>query len=249
MNLGNPIASGNTAEIYLIDNKIVKIFNDFLPDTEAIKEANKQKYAYSCGLPVPEIFEVTKVNGKQAIIMEYARGETLGNLLLKNKEQAEYYLDISVDMQIEIHSIIPDTIELMDDKLHRQIEAAPILNERQKSYLLKELKSITFTNRLCHGDFHLFNLIKTDNRVAVIDWVDSSSGDIRADVYRTYLLYSQFSSELADMYLRLYCKKSGLLSSEIFQWAPIIAGARLSEHVSAENSERLLKIINTCLKV
>ncbi|SFC54074.1 Phosphotransferase enzyme family protein [Bacillus sp. OV322] len=249
MNLGNPIASGNTAEIYLTDNKIVKIFNDFLPDTEAIKEANKQKYAYSCGLPVPEIFEVTKVNGKQAIIMEYTKGETLGDLLFKDKEQAEYYLDISVDTQIEIHSIIPDAIELMNDKLHRQIEEAPILNERQKSYLLKELKSITYTNRLCHGDFHLFNLIKTDYRVAVIDWVDSSSGDIRADVYRTFLLYSHFSSELADMYLRLYCKKSGLLCSEIFQWAPIIAGARLSEHVSTENSERLLKIINTFLKV
>ncbi|GAE32884.1 phosphotransferase [Halalkalibacter hemicellulosilyticusJCM 9152] len=78
----------------------------------------------------------------------------------------------------------------------------------------------------------------------MIDWVDSSAGDIRADVYRTYLLYSQFSSELANMYLRLYCEKSRLLSSEVFQWAPIIAGARLSENVSSENSERLMEIIS-----
>ena len=55
-----------------------------------------------------------------------------------------------------------------------------------------------------------------DNKVVVIDWVDSSAGDIRADVYRTYLLYSQLSIELADLYLRLYCEKSGLLRSEIF---------------------------------
>lgn len=80
--------------------------------------------------------------------------------------------------------------------------------------------------------------------MVVIDWVDSSAGDIRADVYRTYLLYSQLSSELADMYLRLYCEKSGLLRSEVFQWAPIIAGARLSESVSSEKSERLIDIIN-----
>ena len=68
MNLGNPIARGNTAKIYLLDNKIIKVFNDFLPNTESINEANKQKYAYSCGLPVPKIFDVTKINGKQAIV-------------------------------------------------------------------------------------------------------------------------------------------------------------------------------------
>ncbi|MFJ8067219.1 phosphotransferase [Psychrobacillus sp. NPDC096426] len=244
MILGNPIARGNTAKIYLSDNKIVKVYNDYLPDTESINEANKQKYAYSCGLPVPKILEVTKINGDQAIIMEYVNGETLGDLMLRDKEQAEYYMSISVDMQLRIHSIIPDAIEPMYDKLHRQIESVNTLDKRQKSYLLEKLGSFTYENRLCHGDFHLFNLIMTDNKVVVIDWVDSSAGDIRADIYRTYLLYSQFSSELADMYLRLYCEKSGLLRSEVFQWAPIIAGARLSENVSSENSKRLMEIIN-----
>lgn len=65
--------------------------------------------------------------------------------------------------------------------------------------------------------------------VKIIDWVDASSGDIRADVFRTYLLYSQNSVELAEMYLHIYCKKTGLLRDEIFQWAPIINAARLAE--------------------
>jgi len=65
--------------------------------------------------------------------------------------------------------------------------------------------------------------------VNIIDWVDASSGDIRADVFRTYLLYSQNSEELAEMYLHIYCKKTGLLRDEIFQWAPIISAARLAE--------------------
>jgi len=47
MNLGEPIKKGNTADIYLHDGKIIKVFNDNLPDTEAEYEANKQKYAYS----------------------------------------------------------------------------------------------------------------------------------------------------------------------------------------------------------
>ncbi|THE09759.1 aminoglycoside phosphotransferase family protein [Bacillus timonensis] len=244
MILGNPIAKGNTANIYLSDNKIVKVFNDILPDTESINEANKQKYAYSCGLPVPEILDVTKINGKQAIIMQYIKGETLGDLLIKHKEQAEHYLNISVDMQLDIHSIVTDAIEPMYVKLYRQIESVIELDKRQKSYLLKELESFTYEERLCHGDFHLFNLIMTEKQVVIIDWVDSSAGDIRADIYRTYLLYTQFSSELAEMYLRLYCEKSGIVRSEVFQWAPIIAAARLSESVSSENSKRLMEIIN-----
>lgn len=59
MNLGMPIAKGNTAQIYLSNDKIVKVFNDGLPETEAENEARKQRYAASCNLPVPKILEVT----------------------------------------------------------------------------------------------------------------------------------------------------------------------------------------------
>ncbi len=63
MNLGQPIAKGNTAQVYLSDGKIVKVFNEFLPDTEAPKEAKKQIYAYSSGLDVPKVLDVTQLNG------------------------------------------------------------------------------------------------------------------------------------------------------------------------------------------
>ncbi|WP_078556602.1 aminoglycoside phosphotransferase family protein [Bacillus alkalicellulosilyticus] len=246
MELGKPIAKGNTAKIYLSDGKIVKVFNNYLPDTESIREANKQKFAYACGLPVPKVLDVTRINGEQAIIMEYVKGETLGDLFMNNKAQAEHHLTISVEMQLKIHSIVPDrdAIETMYDKLYRQIEAVKIVDKKVKADLLKKLDSFNFDNRLCHGDFHIFNVIKTDNKVVVIDWVDSSAGDIHADVYRTYLLYSQFSSELAEMYLRIYCEKSGVLKSDVFQWAPVIACARLSENVSKEIAQQLIKIIN-----
>ncbi|MCK1997929.1 aminoglycoside phosphotransferase family protein [Psychrobacillus psychrodurans] len=245
MNLGVPIAIGNTAQIYLYENKIVKVFNDFLPDTESSYEANKQKFAHSCGLSVPKIFDVTTINGKQAIIMEFVKGKTIGNILSENMDQAEYYMNISIDIQRKIHMIGADSLEPMSLKLSRQIESAQQLDKRNKSALLQKMDTIIYKKRLCHGDFHMFNLIMSDNNlVTIIDWVDSSAGDIRADVYRTYLLYEQFSIELADMYLRLYCQKSGLSKDDIFQWAPIIAGARLSENVSSEKNERLIKIVN-----
>lgn len=169
MNLDNPIGKGNTAKIYLDNHKIIKVLNDFLPENEAMKEAKKQQYAYLCGLPVPKVLDITVISGRQAIIMEYVKGESLGDLFLKNKEQAKEYLKTSINIQLNIHNIIPDTIEPMYDKLYRQIDTITIIDERQKSYLLRYLESLTYENRLCHGDFHLFNLIETGNEVAIID--------------------------------------------------------------------------------
>lgn len=245
MKLGTPVTKGNTAQIYHYDNKIIKVFNDNLPKTESHYEATIQKYAHSCGLSVPEVIDVTEIDGKQAIIMEFIKGRTVGDILLsESPDQAEYYMNISIDIQQEIHSIVTDSLVPMSEKLSRQINAAQQLDARQKSVLQKKLDVMTYEKRLCHGDFHFFNLIISDNeKVTIIDWVDASAGDPRADVYRTYLLYSQFSTEIADMYLRLYCAKSGISMEDVFQWAPIIAGARLSEDVSSESNERLIRIV------
>lgn len=246
MNLGDPIAIGNTAKIYLCDNKVVKVFKEHLPNTESLYEAKKQEYAYSCGLHVLKVLEVTEIEGRQAIIMEYVKGKTVGDLLMNNMELAEHYVNICVSVQQEMHAVVVDSnlLESMSEKLHRQIESVHSLDEKQKDKLVTKLDSMVFKPRLCHGDFHPFNLIMNNDNVNIIDWVDSSSGDIRADVYRTYLLYSQSSVELAEMYLRIYCKNTGLSRDEVFGWAPIIAAARLSENVSSENIERLNTLVD-----
>jgi tRNA A-37 threonylcarbamoyl transferase component Bud32 len=247
LNLGQPIASGNTADIFLHNNKVIKIFKDHLPNSEALKEANKQRLAHSAGLPVPEVFDISTINGQQSITMEHVQGKTLGELFFEDKGQAEMYLMLSVDLQQQIHRIIPKSLERMRDKLGSQIASVSQIDKSQKSNLLSKLNSIKFEERLCHGDFHLFNLIRADNKVVIIDWVDSSAGDIRADVYRTYLLYSQFYPDLAEKYVSLYCQKTGLSRSDIFEWAPIIAAARLAEKVSTEDEDRLVEIVNKFL--
>jgi len=249
LNLGNPIAKGNTAEIYLYDTKVVKLFNEYLPDTESMNEAKKQKYAYSCGLPVPNVFEVTMIHNRQAIIMEYVKGDSIGDLLLNNLDEAEYYINICVNEQKKIHAIRVNTDEMeeMGERLERQIKSVYKLDEKQKESILNKLHSIKFDSRLCHGDFHPFNLILSEKNVSIIDWVDACSGDIRADVFRTYLLYAQSYIELAEMYLQIYCRNTDLTRDEIFQWAPIMIAARFSEKVSSQNEVYLNRLLTQYL--
>ncbi|HHT7240161.1 MULTISPECIES: aminoglycoside phosphotransferase family protein [Bacillus] len=249
MNLENPIAKGNTAEIYLCDNKVVKLFEKYLPNTESLYEAQKQKYAYSRDLHVPKVFEVTEVQGRQAIIMEYVEGESVGELLLNNLNKAEHYIGLCVNEQKKIHAIRVNTDEMesMRERLERQIKSVHKLDEKQKENILNKLHSIKFEPRLCHGDFHPFNLILSKKNVNIIDWVDASSGDIRADVFRTYLLYAQSYIELAEMYLQIYCSNTDLTRDEIFQWAPIIIAARFSEKIPPQNEVYLKRLLNQYL--
>lgn len=73
MNMGNPIAVGNTAEIYRVEGRIVKVFKEYLPPLIHIHEAKKQEYAFSCGLPVPKVLKVTELEGRQAIMIGVCR--------------------------------------------------------------------------------------------------------------------------------------------------------------------------------
>jgi tRNA A-37 threonylcarbamoyl transferase component Bud32 len=115
------------------------VFNDYLPESKSSNESYKQKYAYSRGLSVPKILDVTKIDGKQAIIMESIKGRTIGDILSENMEQAEYFMNISVDIQQKIHLVMADSLEPMTEKLKRQIESANYLDNRHKSALIQKL--------------------------------------------------------------------------------------------------------------
>ncbi|WP_315906931.1 aminoglycoside phosphotransferase family protein [Priestia koreensis] len=243
MKLGSPIATGNTAILYSYGEYVCKVFHDHHSKDEAAREANKQHQVYEAGLPVPKIIDVTQIDGKQAIIMERVKGKTLGSLLLEDKSRAQDYLSLSVDVQLQIHEKKIPSFERMTEKLEHQILRAAQVDTQQKKQLVDTLKSISNDEYLCHGDYHLFNLLLTDHGITIIDWVDASIGDRMADVYRTYLLYSQISHEIAELYVHLYCQKRGCDKAELFKWAPIVAAARLSENVSTENPERLLRIV------
>lgn len=139
MNLGELIAKGNTAKIYLHENKVIKLFEEYFPNTETTNEAKKQKYAYSCGLPVPNVFEVTKIQNRQAIIMEYIKGENIGELLLNNLNKAEHYINICANEQKKIHSIRVniDEMEPMRERLECQIKSVHKLDENKRKIFYK----------------------------------------------------------------------------------------------------------------
>jgi aminoglycoside phosphotransferase (APT) family kinase protein len=250
--LGKPIATGNTAHIYHCEQGIVKLFHDYLPANVASYEGNKQQLVYNKGVNVPEVLDITTIEGRPALLMRYVEGRPIGELILASlphhPQQAEFYIHRFVEAQLGLHQLDGEPLETMEQKLSQQLHRAELLHNDERAVLLEQLSRMQYRKVICHGDLHPYNMLFSNNEVTIIDWVDATAGDMRADVYRTYLLIAPHSSTLAEQYIALYCDKSGVKREEIFQWAAIIAAARLSEHNLAEEKARLLAIVKKRLK-
>ena len=183
------IGSGAQADIYKDNSMAIKLFKYNIHKEEVENEFNLQRMAFEYGLPVPKVFDIIEIDDKSGIVMEFIDGTPLGKIILKNIFKAKKYLVKSIDIQDSIHKIETDSFPNMKDKLKYFILCAKELNNMEKEKIMLKLEDINFDNKLCHGDFHIFNLLQTSNEMKIIDWICASSGNIEADIYGTYLLY------------------------------------------------------------
>ena len=239
------IASGAQADIYKDGSKAIKLFKYNISKYDIEREFNLQKMAYNYGLPVPKIYDIIEKDNKLGIIMEYVEGIPVGNIIFNNNTKFEEYIKISIEIQNNIHKIETNEFPFMKEKLKLNIVKANILYESEKENLLLKLEDKIFENKLCHGDFHILNLIQTSNGIKIIDWICGSSGSPDADIYRTYLLYKLYDKEISEIYLKTYCKMYNLDKFNILKWASIVAGARIGEYIKDEKEKNILmEIIN-----
>ena len=120
--------------------------------------------------------------------------------------------------------MLPDPKE----KLARQINSITELDASQRYELLTRLESMPHHSKLCHGDFNPSNIIVGKNgKMTVVDWAHATQGNASADAAMTYLLFALKDQEVADLYLKIFCKKSDTAIQYVQQWLPIVAASQL----------------------
>lgn len=237
----NIIANRAHKIIYRDGDKVVKLFDENFSKSDILNEALNQSRVEETGLNIPKLLEVTKIDGKWAIIMEYIEGETLEELLKKNPEKEDVYLEMFVNLQIQIHSKKAPLLNKLKDKMNRKIDETT-LDATTRYELHTRLNSMPKHTKVCHGDFNPSNIIITkDQKAYVIDWSHATQGNASADVARTYLLfYLNGKEELAEKYLKLFCIKTDTAKQYIQKWIPIVAASQ-SVKEKPEERELLLK--------
>ena len=236
MKLDRVIAVRNNKTIYRDGDTCVKVFNADYSKADVLNEALNQSRIEETGLNIPKILEVTMVDGKWAIVSEFIKGKTLAQLIEEDPDNKDKYLEMLVDVQLEINSKTSPLLNKLKDKMNRKIGQSD-LEATTKYDLHTRLEGMPKHNKVCHGDFNPSNIIIAEDGTAyILDWSHATQGNASADAARTYLLF-WLNGDItgAHKYLDLFCEKSNTAKQYVQKWMPIVAA---SQSVKGNEKER-----------
>ena len=221
--------------VYREGNVIVKAFTPSHPMSDVYNEAYIHACVEDAGVPVPKLLGVFMQNGGWAIQMEYVAGKTLDTLMKEKPDKADEYLEKLVDIQLEVGGYRVRHLRNTRLKMEDAIKAMTEIDASTRYELLQRIHGMAQHSKLCHGDLVPSNIvIKEDGSWCVLDWAHASAGNAGADAAITYMRFSLDAPELAEKYLRLFCKKADMAIQYIQKWLPVVAAAQMAKHREAE---------------
>lgn len=244
MKLDTVIAVSTNKTIYRDGERVIKLFDQAYSKAQVLNEALGHARAEETALNVPQLLEVTKINGCWAIITEHIEGKTLAQCMAEEPQRRAEFLELFVDLQRQVHAQKAPLLNKLKDKMNRKIHETA-LDATTRYELHTRLEGMPKHSKVCHGDFNPSNIvIRTDGTPYILDWAHVTQGNAAADAARTYLLFWLSGDEaLAEEYMALYCRKSDTARQYVQKWLPIVAASQ-SVKGKPEEQELLLKWVD-----
>ena len=238
------IAVRKNKTVYRDGDRCIKVFDTEYSKADVLNEALNQARIEETGLNIPKILEITMIEGKWAIVSEFIEGKTLAELMAENPEKKEAYIELLVDLQMNVHAKTSPLLNKLKDKMNRKISQSK-LDATTRYELHTRLEGMPKHNKVCHGDFNPSNIILTkEGKAYILDWSHATQGNASADVARTYLLFwLNGDTEGAERYLDVFCHKSDTAKQYVQKWMPIVAASQ-SVKGHEEESELLMSWVD-----
>jgi aminoglycoside phosphotransferase (APT) family kinase protein len=255
---GKLIALGRTAEIYAWgSDHILKLFLEGWSGSHVEYEAQVSRIVRAAGLPIPAVEKVVEIDGRPGLIYQRVAGPSMLAILKEKPWKLTRLARLLADLHVSMHACHVPQLTPQRQRLEANIIKARALPAQLKDATLRKLAELPDGDRLCHGDFHMDNVLLTSSGPVIIDWPDATRGNPLSDVARTSLL-QRFSApppgesipKVLDLarrwvdrtYLNRYFQVASADRGQFTAWLPIVAAARLSEEVNGEE-ETLLALI------
>ena len=254
-----PLAEGREAEVFrLRDGSVLKLMRN--PDTTARveREAAAMRILSEHGHRAPTVKGVVEVDGRPGLVTEFIDGPDLFTDLGTHPWNVWRAGAVMAMTHAAMHECVaPEWLPDLHDELRRRIAGdGALLPPSNTEAILDLLGRLPQGNRLCHGDFHLGNLLGGWDAPVVIDWGDAARGDPLADVARTELLHRLGEPPpgtsgvllalipigrrtLAHRYLSVYRRRREVDEDRLEKWKIIRAAARLAEGIESETEPLL----------
>lgn len=220
------IGQGGSAEVFDLGNgEILKLF--FLHREDYCQqEMENYRLIEKTNLPIMHLDRSVKIAGRSGLVFSGALvGATIGQIIKKTPWRTIELARLLADLHVRIHEQEAPHLPSFHSRLKTRIEKERRLTQLIRSNLLAAADKLPRGDRLCHGDFHIDNVIIGDGRCLIIDWNSCSRGAVACDVYKTLacLLYENrelpffyrkaqrpLRRLLAREYLSYYSKKAGI---------------------------------------
>lgn len=256
------IGVGRTAEVFELENdKILKLYRKNIPDNFVDYEMQVNKLLISKHLDIPIPFEIKEVDERKGIVFEKLNGPTLLKKIISNpfsfKRLAKDFTCLHLGLQKSIEGL-KDNSEL----LINNIKNAPFLSSEEKDFLIDFTEKLPKGDKVCHGDFHPDNVIISNKKLYVIDWMTATSGNPISDIARTSILFkyaylpeeksfiekfivNKTKNKFYKLYIKTIINNSNYSEEEILKWEIPHLAARLVEHLPTQEKELLLKALRS----
>ena len=244
--LGEPIAQGLTAEVFIWDEtRILKLFRAGWARDQVKYEARIASAVHSAGLPVPAVGKIVQANGRHGVLYEHVEGPSMIDSIGQQPGTLSRSARMLADLHAHMHArnSVPG-LPSQRAELTKHIRAAQMLPSDLRRAALRALDTMPEGDRLCHGDFWPGNVLMSSRGPIIIDWICATNGNPLADVARSsVLLLGAVASPLLSRkqtatirrihwaYLRRYFQLRPEGQEQYKAWQPIVAAARLSENV------------------
>jgi aminoglycoside phosphotransferase (APT) family kinase protein len=264
---GTIVGQGRDAEIiYWGNNQVLKHYREgipkFLIDFEfKASELVKKYYTYA-----PKVFEKVMINEREGIIYEFIDGRNLTEILKKSPLKVSKLAKVLAKLHGAMHQLKFPVIREQKEYFEEKIRNVQLLSIDQKNFIINYLKNLSSDSILCHGDFHMENVLISTNGSKVIDWGNINVGNHHADVARTlYILKHSydpaspnqsflfnFASRLfryyfVKKYIKCYKIHKNISLKQVKKWNLIVYAIRIGEGI-IEEQNYLIKQIREGIK-
>ena len=243
MEIGPLLGGGRVADAYAYGEHVLKLYKDRHARSTVFAEAAILAIVADHPLPAPAVHAAGLYDGRWGLVMSRAPGAPLADVVLADPTSAPEALEAMVAMHLAMHARTEVRLTPMKRRLQGRLAVEPRLDAGARQRRLADLAALPDGDRLCHGDFHPFNIIGSPGAAMIVDWPDATSGPPAADACRSYLLLYPHVPDFAEAYLARYAALSGIGAADILAWLPVLAASRLCENVP-EEIEALLPLAN-----